>query len=153
MTRLGRADFLSSAPLRVVQPGPCRTPGLPVLICGDGFRSPDARPSASAYLESGAGRIYAVREVLRVYLVHAGEISQIRHEAGGLDDLVQAGAGLFQNGFQIGEDLTGLLLDLALDQLAGGRVQRDLTRCEDEISCRVGLRVRAVGRRALCLLR
>ena len=47
-------------------------------------------------------------------------MSHIREEDGGLDDLLDAGAGLLKDGLKVGDALLGLLGDRALNELAIG---------------------------------
>ena len=61
-------------------------------------------------------------EELGVDFVHGGEIGHVGQEDGGLDDVLEAQAGLFEDGPRIGEALPGLDLDATFREGAGGRV-------------------------------
>ena len=93
-------------------------------------------------LHCGSGRIFST-EILRVDLIHLREVIHIIHKAGRLDDLAQTASGFLQNCFEVREDLSGLRLDITFHQIAGCRIDRDLSRCDDQIADDVGLCVRS----------
>ena len=78
-----------------------------------------------------AGRVFA-GEVAGVDLVDGGEVGDVGEQDRGLDDVVVPEPGLGQDGAHVLEDLLGLGLDVALDERAGGRVERHLPGDEDE---------------------
>jgi hypothetical protein len=75
--------------------------------------------------------------------VHGGEVRQIGQEDRQFHDLVEIAACRLTHGAQVGEDLSGLRRDVALDQFHGGWVQGDLSREIDHAVCLHGLRVGA----------
>ena len=80
-------------------------------------------------MDAAAGGEAAV-EVGAVNLVHGAEIGQILHENRRFDDVVEAQAGLVQDGLQIFESLVGLGLH-AIGQIAGGGIQAELAAAID----------------------
>src|SRR5262245_40782219 len=111
-------------------------------------------------LDEGAGRELRdldrrpggrrVTDVLRVHLVHAGEVVEVLEEHRRLHDTVERAAGGFEDRAQVCEDLLGLRADLAAHQLGLPRLQSKLPRDEDEPVRLDRLRVRSAlerGRR------
>src|SRR5581483_10102911 len=80
--------------------------------------------------------------MLRIHAVHPLEVVEILEEDGRLHETVQAGARLLENGAQVREDLLRLLLDRAAAELVRTRLQRKLSRDEDEAARADRLRVR-----------
>src|SRR4029077_10021952 len=95
----------------------------------------------------------AIADVLRVHLVHAREVAQVREEDGGLDELVEAAACRLENRPEVRHDLLGLLGDARSGQLAGPEVDSELAGDEDEISDPDRLVVRRSLERAGCAVR
>lgn len=83
-------------------------------------------------------------EILGVHLVESGKVGDVGQEAGGLDHLVEAHAGSFEDSAHIAAALVSLCGD-ALGDCAGGGVYRDLAGGEDETAYGVALRVGADG--------
>ena len=98
-------------------------------------------------LDAAAGGEAAV-EVGAVNLVHGAEIGQILHENRRFDDVVEAQAGLVQDGLQIFEGLVGLGLH-AIGQIAGGGIQAELAAAIDGGACVNGRRLGAEGGRGV----
>ncbi len=71
-------------------------------------------------------------EELGVDFVHGGEVGHVGQEDGGLDHVLEAQAGRFENGARIGEALPGLDLDAAFGEGAGGRVDGQLPGNEND---------------------
>ena len=67
-----------------------------------------------------AGKVLAINFVDLAELVHVGD------EDGGLDHVVEAHAGFSQDGFQVLHHLVGFVLDVAVFQVAGLRVNANL---------------------------
>ena len=83
--------------------------------------------------DGGAGRGRGARggKMLGVDGVHGGEVVEVLEEDGGFDDLGEAAAGGFENGFEVGEDLRGLLSDARVqirDAIGGLPVDARITR-------------------------
>ena len=84
--------------------------------------------------------------MLGVLSVHLGKVVHIAHEDGGLDHLGHVGAGLLEDGLDVGEDETSLLGDgVLVVELASGRVKRNLARCKQHAVDLDGLAVRTNG--------
>jgi hypothetical protein len=83
--------------------------------------------------------------VAGVELVEQGEIPEV-HEAG--DDVIQAGSGRVQQGFDVAEHLGGLAGDVVADQLAGPGIESALARQEDPVAHDQPGRIRARRRRS-----
>ena len=96
-------------------------------------------------LDAGAGRLRG--EVLTVDSVERREVVDVVQEAGGLQHVVEVGAGGFQDFAEVLADLMGLALDGGVDDLALGGVDRDLPGGEDQLAGGLGLGVRAEGGR------
>ena len=71
-------------------------------------------------------------KVLGVDFVHRGEVAHVGEEDGGLHDVGEAEAGGFEDGGGIFDGLFRLLLDAAFGEGAGGGIDGELTRDEDE---------------------
>ena len=98
-------------------------------------------------LDAAAGGEAAVK-IGAVNLVHGAEIGQILHENRRFDDVVEAQAGLVQDGLQIFEGLVGLGLH-AIGQIAGGGIQAELAAALDGGAGVNGLRLGAEGGRGV----
>ena len=99
------------------------------LSLSDGFDL--AQDTLGQGLDSHAAAGGLGDEVLGVDLVELSEIAHVSQEAGGLKDLLKAGAG----GFQDGAHVLAALLSLggnALRNIAGGRIHGDLAGGVDE---------------------
>ena len=80
--------------------------------------------------------------VLPIDGIHGGEVVHVAEIHGGLHDLSEARAALFEDGLQVLQNTGGLLGDAATDHLLGGRIERNLPRGEDQVSQPDGLRIR-----------
>ena len=80
----------------------------------------------------GAARGRLIAEVAGVDLVEVGEMIEVHQEAGRLDDAVEAGPGCGQDRAEVLHHALGLHGDVALDDLAGGRLfdDREIARIE-----------------------
>ena len=85
------------------------------------------------------------REIPRVNLIHAREVGEVRHENRGFNDIRERQLLVVQNRFHVLQDALGLGLDVAGNQVAGGRVNRDLAGAEQQIADAHGVVVRADG--------
>jgi hypothetical protein len=85
-------------------------------------------------LDCRSGRIVAAEKAC-VYLIHFREVIHIVHEAGGLDDLVQTTSRCFEHRLEVRKNLSGLHLDIALHQISGRRVDRNLPRLPMIFAC------------------
>ena len=99
---------------------------------GDGLDLDAGPQRQGGHAEGGPGREGLTGEVAGVDLVDGGEVGDVGEQYRGLDDVVVPEPGLGQNGAYVLEDLLGLGLDVALDERAGGRVERHLPGDEDE---------------------
>ena len=95
-------------------------------------------------LDGGAGG-EILGEIFRVDLVHAREICQVREEHGGFHDIGERKSLVIQDGLHVLEDAVGLDLDVAGDEIAVFRVNRDLAGTEQEVTHAYGVIVRADG--------
>ena len=89
-------------------------------------------------------------EVAPVNLVHRGEVVHVREVDRGADDAVERAAGGFEDPCQIAEDAVRLHRDVTVHHRAGCRVERDLSRDEDQRAGAHRLRIgtdRGRGRR------
>src|SRR5690349_6992209 len=102
-------------------------------------------------LDRRAGRRLRA-DVLRVHLVHRGEVAEVRQVDRRLHEPVEAAAGLLEDRSQVREHLLGLLLDRVAHDLRVVGPQGELPRDEDEVAGADRLRVRrALERRGCCL--
>ena len=85
----------------------------------------DNRPCRNVANGPGDGR---VREEGRVDLVDSVDVREVLEEDRDLDDVVEGNVDARQDRLYVGEALLGLLLDAADDDLAGLRVDRQLSR-------------------------
>ena len=99
---------------------------------GDGLDLDAGPQRQGGHAEGGPGREGLTGEVAGVDLVDGGEVGDVGEQDRGLDDVVVPEPGLGQDGAHVLEDLLGLGLDVALDERAGGRVERHLAGDEDE---------------------
>ena len=70
--------------------------------------------------------------MLGVNGIHCGEVVEILEKNGGFDDLREAAAAGFENRFQVGEDLSGLLGNAVGYDLLGLGVERNLAGGEEQ---------------------
>src|SRR5438477_8647456 len=92
----------------------------------------DARPSRErADLDRRPGR-WRLAEVPSVRFVDLGEVGHVGNEDGGLHHLLEARAASLEDRFQIFHHALGLRADVTLYGLAGRRVDRELSRHEQE---------------------
>ena len=99
---------------------------------GDGLDLDAGPQRQGGHPEGGPGREGLAGEVAGVDLVDGGEVGDVGEQDRSLDDVVVPEPGLGQDGAHVLEDLLGLGLDVALDERAGGRVERHLPGDEDE---------------------
>jgi ornithine cyclodeaminase len=123
---------------------------LPAELFGDAaLVAVDSRRAAMAE----AGDLVAAIErglVSEGDLVEIGrEVVHVGQEHAQPDNLIHRPARGFDDGGDVLEDARGLRADVALDDLAGRRIQRNLTRHEQQIADPHGLRVRTDGGRRL----
>ena len=103
------------------------------------------------HLERGARR-RLVADVLRVDLVHAGEVVEVLEEDSRLDELVQTRARGLEDRPEVRKDLLRLLADRASHELRVTGLERHLAGDEYEPAGHDRLRVRsALKRRRRCL--
>ena len=97
--------------------------------------------------DGGAGRGWGAGggQMLGVDGVHGREVVEVFEEDGGFDDLGEAAAGGFEDGFEVGEDLRGLLIDAAWNDLLCFGMERDLAGGEDQVAGANCLRIGADG--------
>ena len=88
--------------------------------------------------------------MLRVDLVHAGEVGQVLQEDGGLHEVRERRARSLEDRPQVREHLLGLLRDVARDELLLARAERQLARDEHEPVRLDRLRVRCALERRGC---
>src|SRR6185312_10269724 len=84
-------------------------------------------------------------QVPRVRVVERGEIGQVEQEDRRFDDVLPAGARGGEHGGEILHHAVGLLRDVAVQELAAGGVERDLSGGEQQLAGAHALRVRADG--------
>ena len=119
------------------------------LLNGDDFDLHQCVLGQAGHFDCAAGGVAAFREEGCVHLVHCAEVVHIAQEHGGLGYCVHCKAGGLQDRLDIGQGLTGLLLD-AFRESSGGRVDGQLTGCDDDAAQVDGLAVGADGRRSSC---
>jgi hypothetical protein len=84
-------------------------------------------------------------EISAVYFIHGCKIVQVLEENGGLDDVMEVGAGGLQNSLYVFQHSLGLLANVAAGQLSALRVESYLTGHENKSAGLDRLRVRADG--------
>jgi len=99
-------------------------------------------------LDGGASREIA-GEILAVDLVHAGEVREVREEDGALHDVGKGQPLIVEDALHVFQHAAGLVLDVAGDELAGGRIDGNLPGAEQEVANADGVVVGTNGRRAL----
>ncbi len=114
------------------------------MLCsddGDGFDFHEDVLRKTGHLYGGTGRVRR-REKAGVNLVEPGEIAHVAEKHRGFDNVFHPGAGNLQHGPEIFERLASLRDDIALDDGAAFRVQRDLARGKNDAagSDRLGVR-------------
>ncbi len=100
------------------------------------------------HLHGRAGR-GGLGEVLLEDLVEDGEVTQVGEVDGELDNVVQVTAAGCEDARQVMQYLLDLLLEGAVNQLAAGRVERDLPGGEYQLPAADPLAVRTDGLRGL----
>jgi len=73
--------------------------------------------------------------------IHCREVVHVFQEDGGLEDLGETGASGFEHRLQVFEDAGGLGFDASGNNLAGGRIERNLTGGIEKVSDANGLRI------------
>ena len=99
-------------------------------------------------MDGGARRKIA-REKLAVNLVHAGEFREVGEEDGALHDVRKGQALVIEDALHVLQHAARLVLDVAGDELAVGRIERNLPGAEQQVTDADGVIVGANGRRAL----
>jgi len=89
------------------------------------------------------GKIF--REILRVNLVHAREIAEVRQEYRGFHDIGERQMLVVQNGFDVLQHAIRLRFDVAGNQVAVLGINRDLAGAEEQVADADGVIVRADG--------
>ena len=82
----------------------------------------------------GRSRRRRSRNVPAVDLVHRREVVHVREEHRRSDDVLEAGTGRAQQRAEVAHHLLGLRGDVAVDERAGCRIDRDLARHEEQIA-------------------
>ena len=85
------------------------------------------------------------RKIFCVDGIHRGEIIEVFEEDGCLDDALEGASAGVENGFEVLEDLSGLLDYSAGDYLLRLRIERDLPSGEEQATHTYSLRVGADG--------
>ena len=75
------------------------------------------------------------RETPEPLLIHAGEVVLVRHHNGDAYDLVHAAPGFLEDRLDVGQALTGLLLDRGALERASGWIRGRCARDEDQPGC------------------
>ncbi len=91
------------------------------------------------------GKIF--REIFRVNFVHAREVREIGQEHGAFDDVGERQLLIVQNRFDVFQHALGLRLDVAGNQIAVFRVNRNLAGAEQQVANAHGVIIRADGGR------
>ena len=118
------------------------------LCLGDEF---DLDESALGQVLNGEGAASGVgcREELGIDLVHGTEVGDLAQEHSGLNDVAQVEALALEDGAGIEQALISLFLDASLRESAGGGVDGQLARDENEVAGADSLAVRSNGSRCL----
>src|SRR5262245_7103528 len=85
------------------------------------------------------------RKVAPIHLVHPRELAKVRQEDGGAHDPIHSRPGRLQDRLQVVQDPLHLNLDASLNHLSRRRIQRNLSRHEQQVPGRDSLRVGADG--------
>jgi len=101
-------------------------------------------PLGGGDLDGGAGREVG-GEVLRIHLVHAGEVRQVGEEDGALDDVREGELLVVEDGFDVPQDAVGLGLDVTGDEVSSGRINGNLAGAEQQVADADGVVVRATA--------
>ena len=129
--------------------GLCIISGSMLGLClGDEF---DLNEGALGQVLDGEGAASGVGcgEELGIDLVHGTEVGDLAQEDGSLNDVAQVEALALEDGAGIEQALIGLFLDASLRESAGGGVDGQLARDENEVASADGLAVRSNGSRCL----
>ena len=102
-------------------------------------------------LDTGSrGHNFVILEVIGVDFVYLGKVGQIGEKYGTANDIFGRSTGLFQDGIHIFQDLLGFFLDVApTDNFSGTRIEGDIPRAIDSVSCCDSLAVGADGSRGI----
>ena len=84
-------------------------------------------------------------EIFCVYLVHAGEIREIGQIDRAFDDMGKGQFLVVQDGLDVLQRAFGLRFDVAGNQIAIGRINRDLPGAEQEVADAHGMVIRPDG--------
>lgn len=84
-------------------------------------------------------------EILGVNFVHPGEVGEVGQEHGGLHHVGEREFLVVEDGLHVFEHALGLGFDVAGDEAAVSRIERDLARAEQQIADAHGMVVRADG--------
>lgn len=95
----------------------------------------------------GRTRREIFREILRVNLVHASEVREVRQEHRGFHDVGERQLLVVQNRLHIFQHAVGLRFDVAGNQIAVLRVNRDLSGAEEQVASAHGMIIWADGGR------
>ena len=106
------------------------------------------RARESGDLDGGSCREIA-SEILAVDFVHAGKFGEVREEDRALHDVCEGQSLVIEDALHVLQHAPGLVLDVAGDELSGGRVERNLTGAEEQVTDTDGVVVRTNGRRGL----
>ena len=99
------------------------------VVAGDDVDFDSCVPRQPGRLDRRSGRV-GLGEKLRVRRVHGGEILHVRQKDRRPDDRVVGEAGRLEQRADVLQHSAGLGGDVAVDELAGGRVERHLSRQE-----------------------
>ena len=114
------------------------------LLDGDALDFYQSILGQACSLKCSAGRIGSGEE-LGVNSVHGGKVSNVSQQHGGLDHVAHVSTGFRQNGFDVGQALTGLGGDVVACKSTGGGINGNLTGDVDGIACLNGLRIGTDG--------
>lgn len=82
----------------------------------------------------GGTRGKIASEIFGVDFVHAGEVREVGEENGALHHVAERELLIFENRFDVFQNSFGLRLDIAVDEIASGRVERDLSGAEQHVA-------------------
>lgn len=117
---------------------------------GDDFNFDESVFGKAGYGNRGSGRFDRAGrgEILRINLVHGGEVLHVFQKDNGFDDVAEAGAGGSEDGLEVFKRAGGLLGDAAGNKLTGRGIEGDLAGGIDEIAQANGLGVGSNGARS-----